>query len=411
MRKLIRKSAGWIHATLIIAIIIPLLYSMGAEPMDSIGQNLYIRCLIILLPIVASDFAVEKCKGFLSYFITSIVIFAITGMISWSFSVSLNSNMMSWAYQIMILCETVFVIIDRFAERLNKYKETKLSQGEDPNWHPYHAVLREPSFMVLIYFVVIYTIALNLNSPSVCNAALFSAIMYSLITLLYQYVCETETYLSLNKRTCNLPSKRIYGIGNGMLAIFLMLFLLTLLPSLFTVSNRHYRDLRNWFTDMETNYPDPEENNHTAENTEDPMAALIAEYGEPKPTPQWLIYLTYAMEFIVFLILAIILLKKIFASFHDFRKAIDENGDVVEELHETKETPLPIKKSAPINRRLSERERIRKKYRKAIRRHRKDRPAIYESPREIEVNAGIAGNEEYIKLHEDYELARYGRES
>lgn len=411
MRKIIKKSAGWTHATLILAIIIPLLYSMGAEPMDTVGQNLYIRCFIILLPIAVSDIAAEKCKGFLSYLITSIVIFAVTGLISWSVSLSLNSNMMSWAYRIMILCGTVFVIVDRFVERLKKYKESKLSQGEDPSWHPYHTVLREPSFMVLVYFVVIYTIALNLNSPSVCNAALFSAIVYTLITFLYQYICETENYLFLNKRTCNLPSKRIYGIGNGMLAVFLMLFLLALLPSLFTVSNRHYRDLRNWFADVETNFPYLDEDNHTEENVEDPMAALIAEYGEPKPTPQWLIYLTYAMEVIVFIILALMLLKKIFASFRDFRKAIDENGDVIEELRDTDEIPLPIKKSAPINRRLSERERIRKKYRKAIRRHRKDRPAIYESPREIEVNAGIAGSEEYIKLHEDYELARYGRES
>ena len=31
MRKLIRKSAGWIHASLMIAVIIPLFYSMGAE--------------------------------------------------------------------------------------------------------------------------------------------------------------------------------------------------------------------------------------------------------------------------------------------------------------------------------------------------------------------------------------------
>lgn len=410
MRKLIRKSAGWIHASLMIAVIIPLFYSMGAESAGMLEQHLYAKCLVIVLPIATSDFAAEKCKNFLSYLLISIIIFATTGILSWCISASLNTNMMSWAYMIIILCETLFVIIDRFVERVSKYKEIKLSQGENPDWHPYRTILREPTFIFLSYFVVIYTIALNLNSPSVCNAALFSAIVYTLTTLLYQYVCETENYLSLNKRTCNLPSRRIYGIGGGMLAIFLMLFMLVLLPSLFTVNSRHYRDLRNWFGDMDTNFPNPEDENITEDPVEDPMAALIAEYGEPKPTPQWLVYLTYALQVIVFLLLALLLLKKIFTAFRDFREAIDENGDVVEELHDTKEAPLPMKKSAPINRRLSERERIRKVYRKTIRRYRKERPAIYESPSEIEVRAGIANREDCMKLHDDYELARYGRE-
>ncbi len=411
MRKLIRKSAGWIHAALIIAIIAPLIYSMGAEPADMIGQYLYAKCLIIVLPIAASDFAAEKCKGFLSYFIVSVVIFAATGIICRCISLSLHTSMLAWAYVIIILCGTLFVIIDRFVERISKYKDAKLALGENPDWRPYRSIFREPAFIYLSYFVVIYLVAMNINSPSVCNAALFSVIVYSLVTILYQYVCETDNYLSLNKRTCNLPSKRIYGIGGGMLAIFLVLFLLALLPSLFTISNRNYRDLRNWFTDMETNFLDREEDFHLEENTEDPMADLMAEYGEPKPTPQWLIYLSYTVQVIVFVLLAVLLLKKVFDAFHAFREAIDENGDIVEELHDSKEAPLSIKKSAPMSRRLSERERIRKQYRKTIRRHRKERPAIYESPSEIEVRAGIAGDKDCIRLHNDYELARYGQES
>lgn len=410
MRKLIRKGAGWIHAALIIAIIIPLLYSMGTDPMDFTGGNLYLRCLIIILPIAASDFATEKCRGVLSYLMTSAAIFALTGLISWGLSFSLHSNTMSWAYVIMMLCGTVYVMIDRFMERIKKHQAKKLARGEDPDWHPYHTVLREPSFLALSYFVVVYTIARNLNSPSVCNAALFSAVVYTLVTLLYHYVCETENYLFLNKRTCNLPSKRIYGIGNGMLAIFLVLFLFTLLPSLFTVQSRHYRDLRNWSANIETDLPAPEEEPRAEESAEDPMAALMAEYEEAKPTPQWVLYLTYVMEGVVFLLLTLLLLRKIFATFRTFREAIDENGDVVEELHDAGEAPLSMKKSAPIKRRLSERERIRKEYRKTIRRHRKDRPAIYESPSEIEAHAGLAGSKDCLRLHEAYELARYGRE-
>lgn len=78
MRKLIRKSAGWIHASLMIAVIIPLFYSMGAESAGMLEQHLYAKCLVIVLPIATSDFAAEKCKNFLSYLLISIIIFATT---------------------------------------------------------------------------------------------------------------------------------------------------------------------------------------------------------------------------------------------------------------------------------------------------------------------------------------------
>ena len=209
---------------------------------------------------------------------------------------------------------------------------------------------------------------------------------------------ETEHYLSLNKRTCNLPSKRIYGIGSGVLAIYLLILILLTLPSLFTVSHRHYRDLAELM---------PENN---SENMgEDPMAALLEEYGDPTPAPWWVDFIFYAISAIIFVFLAIALMKKVYAVFQDFRITNDENGDIVEELQDTQEDIRKIRIPAG-HRRLSEKERIRKEYRKTIRRHRKDRPAIYESPTEIEANAGITGTEEGTALHTRYELARYGQE-
>lgn len=411
MRKVIRKSTEWIHATLIIAIIIPLLYALGAKQPDTVGQYLYLKCLVIIFPIVMSDLAVKRCKGLLSYLIAGILVFAVTGGLCWIIAGSLQTSFLLWVYIALILCETVFILINRLTERLYKKKEADAMQGENPDWRPSYAVLREPSFYILVYFLAVYVIAVNLNNPAACNAALFSAVIYTLTTFLYQYICETENYLFLNKRTCNLPSKRIYGIGNGMLAIFLLLLMIVALPSFFTISHRHYRDFREWTSNIEFDYIETEAENDTEYTAEDPMEALIAEYGEAKPTPRWVIALTYIIEIAAFAILAFMLLKKIYTTFHDFRKTVDENGDIVEELADTEESVQPIKKISPVRRRrLSERERIRKEYRKTIKRHRKDRPAPYESPREIEINAGIAENEDGKILHKQYEQARYGRE-
>ena len=53
-------------------------------------------------------------------------------------------------------------------------------------------------------------------------------------------------------------------------------------------------------------------------------------------------------------------------------------------------------------------EQIRREYRRFIRKNRKDRPNLYETPREIEMLAGVADTVEGQDMHERYELARYG---
>ncbi|MCM1121855.1 MAG: hypothetical protein NC416_04660 [Eubacterium sp.] len=409
MRKRIQTGAGWIHTTLILALIIPLLFALIAEEQTAPNLRLYLKCLLIVLPVAATDYAADRCRTLFSYLIISALTLAAAGIAAWAATACMHDSTLSWGYLLFFLGESLFVIVSRLYARLRKKKDREAAAYADPSFQPFSDPLKEPSFAVLIYFGAVYLLALNLNSPAVCNAALFSVIVYVPVTFLYQYVQNTEAYLSLNKRTCNLPSKRIYAIGGGILAIFLLLLLALALPSLFTVSQRHYRDLRKLTADLafdpETLLPEK----YPETPGEDPMAILLAEYGEPGPAPWWIDFILQIIAVCSFLFLAILLLKKIYAVFQDFRTSMDENGDILETLQDTAEDSRKIK--IPANRRrLSEKEQIRKEYRRAIRRHRKDRPAIYESPAEIEDHAGIAGNEETAALHTRYELARYGRE-
>lgn len=411
MRKVIKKSAEWIHITLILAIIPPLIYSLGAEQPDIIGQNLYLKCLVIILPVIATDFAVGKCKGLLSYLIICAGILAATVAVGRACAGRLHGSVLLWGYIAALAAETVFLIINRMTERLRrKEAEEEYVIIENSSWRLSFDSLRTPSFTALIFFVAAYALALNLNNPAVCNAALFSGAAYTVITILHQYVCNTETYLFLNKRTCNIPSKRIYGIGNGVLAIFFLLFIIVLLPALLTVSIRHYNDIRKSSLLMEFEYPEQESGMIMEQAADSPMETLMEQYGEQKPTPQWLIVLSYIVGAAALLLFMAALIKMIYDTFRAFREATDDNGDIVEELEETDEA-VKIKKARVSRRRLSERERIRKEYRKFIRRYRKERPAHYESPSEIEINAGIAESEECREIHRNYEFARYGQEN
>lgn len=410
MRKIIKQSAQWLHASLMIAIIIPLLYALCARKPDTIGQTLYIKCLVIIFPVIMTDFIKSRCKGLLSYLILSVFLLLATFVSGLAVAGPLRHHFLFPGYMALLFCETVFIICNRLAERISKAKAAAAAKGEDPSWRPVHSILREPSFPALIYFLAVYVLALNLANPALCNAALFSVVVYTPVTFLYRYIYETEKYLSLNKRTCSLPSKRIYGIGSGMLAAFLLMLMIISLPALFTVSNRHYDDIRDWTADITIDYTDLIPENNQEDIGKDPMATLIAQYGEPKPAPKWLSVLFHMVETAIFLFLAAMLLKIIRSAFQDFRKIGDDNGDIVEQLEDTAEAISKV--IIPSNRRNpSEQERIRKEYRKIIRRHRKDIPAAYESPIEIETIAGIAHSEDGKKLHKQYELARYGQES
>ena len=56
----------------------------------------------------------------------------------------------------------------------------------------------------------------------------------------------------------------------------------------------------------------------------------------------------------------------------------------------------------------TEEDKIRRSYRKFIRKNRKDRPAKFETPTEIETAAGVVDTTEGKELHKMYEFARYG---
>ncbi len=410
MRNAVKKISEWTHATLILAIILPAVYTLGARQPDPISRPLYLCCLLIALPIILSDLAIERCRGLLTYLAVGALSLAATAALGRMLISSVSDGSVSGFYMVFLIIETGMVITGRAVERLHRKRSDEEALRADPSWHPAPDTLRTPSFAVLILFGVVYALALNLNNSAVCDAALFSAVLYAPAALLHRYICETETYLSLNKRTGNLPSRRIYGIGSGMLAIFLLLFLFVALTALMTASGRTYRDVRDSLTPISFDYSQLTGELQLESPGEDPAQALIEQFGEPRPTPQWLITLSKIMEAAILAAVAAALLKVIFSTFRAFREAADENGDLVEELQET-ERAVRVKKSPAGPRRLSERERIRKEYRKTIRRHRKDTPARHESPAEIEQNAGLTDDADTQTLHDRYELARYGREN
>jgi hypothetical protein len=139
------------------------------------------------------------------------------------------------------------------------------------------------------------------------------------------------------------------------------------------------------------------------------LSILLEQDGEPAKPSKLLNAIFWILGAICFIVIIYGLVQFIRQIFKDFRNTLDENGDIIEEIKDDeagyKESELYLK-----GKHLdSEAMRVRRRYKKTIKKHRKDLPAPYESPDEIEMNAGLAGSEDMKQLHGEYENARYGK--
>ncbi len=258
------------------------------------------------------------------------------------------------------------------------------------------------------YFIAMYIAGILFNSKLLCDTALFSAITYLFPALAYTFFGTTEHYLMLNKRTKGIPEKRLYAVSGGMLCLYAALLLAVSLPSFLLINARKYTDIREWFTDMP---PAPagyegDMNFQTSGTNAGGMSQLLMDVGEPsKLSRLWEVLfwgLTIACAIAGVCAIAAIL-KKLF---QDFCRELDENGDKIEDLEEeTERNPIV----AAAREQDGETIKIKRLYKRTIRKHRKERPAAYEAPAEIEEKAGLAEDAAMQTLHVAYERARYGR--
>ena len=409
IRKLF-KIIEYLHATLIWALPIPVLYAIVGLQEPKGEKALYIKCLLLALSIIVTDVAIRHTKNLILY----LVICVLLGVGIWGFIIAIPIlfyqrtflTVEETCYIVGVLLETIVIALLRLQNRL---KETA-RRREDPLAPPSRSFLDTPSFSLLWYFALLYLIGLGFASKMVCDMAWLSAIAYVFLTVLYDYLDTTKRYLSINKRTKGISIRRLYGIRAVMMVRFGILLVLGILPSVLFAGCRRYTDIREWFNDMgpivyeyESSMPIQKVGGGAGE----PEWTKILKEEPPDPRLSRIFNtLFYAFGIGCCVFLAYGLAQAIRQMLRDFRSGLDENGDQIEEL-EKKEQIWKRKDQKNVLSQESEAEKIRRRYRKMIRQHRKDRPAPYETPTEIEENAGLQNDEDMQALHKKYEAVRY----
>lgn len=408
------KAVEYLHATLLFVMPVPLVYALAGWADPAGTGALYLKCLLIAVPVIVTERAADRIRSVLLYLLTGILLLAAVGGMT-RLAVSLTGDGGSHkgyeiCYCVIMSVETLFIVAKRFADRAGAAKRKR----EEPLAAKLVSFLNHPTLSLVWYFAVFYLSGLCLNAAALCDIAFYNAILYTFAALFYEYFGATRAYLEMNRRTEGISRRRLYGVSFAMLLVFTVLLSAGMLPAVLLSGHRQYTDIREWFSGVELM---PYEYEGQA-GFQMPAAGGAPDWmellddGQPAPEPSKLmIAVFWCIGAACMLALLYGVVQIIRQVLRDFRNSRDENGDIIEEIGDDR--TLRRREAVPGRRGRrgteSEAERIRRKYRRTIRRHRKEIPAPHESPAEIEENAGLGDDGQMRQLHRDYEEARYGK--
>ena len=408
IRRRIMTSLEWIHVFLFLSVIAPLVYMGDSRRVPEQLYNIYIAGYILFLPIVGIMTASKKSRKFWQYLLAVVCVYMAMSVGTRNLGALLLDEIANLIYVGTMLICTCLIAILAYVMRIYKGRRQEAKEIGDASWREAEFELDKPNKWVCLWFVGVYVYALNMDCPQVCNIALYSTMAYLLTAEAHEFLDKTKEYLKLNEEACqvqNIPSRRIYGIGKIFLIAYLCMLLLAIVPAILTIGNRNYNDIRisnpSRRAIVVTEYT-PRELLEIPE--------IMPQEMETEPVNETMVLILdiiiYVIATITFLIVIAGFLIMVKRELAKFSQTAYEEDDIVESLDLSDEEERMGSRS-PIWKRTEE-EKTRRRYRRFIRKHRKDRPAVYETPTEIEVAAGVADTEEGKELHKQYEQARYG---
>lgn len=365
---------------------------------------MYLKCLLVAIPVIVTERAAKCVKNLVVYLLICV---GLMSCIWFAAGLSNASGAYVVCYCIGMTAETFAISLKRLRGRLKESAHRKASEPFAPKEEEF---LDTPLLPLVWYFVVIYLFGIFLNAKPLCDMAFYSAAVYLFLALFCTYFRATGAYLEMNKRTKGIPKRRLYGVSFSMLMLFCAFLLVSILPSALLADQRSYTDIRHWFDDVDFVSYEYESSSGFEGVASGGMGMLeLITDGEPAPEPSKLMNgIFWIIGSVCILGLVYGILQFIRQLFRDFRDSHDENGDRIEALEEQDKAGTVI---VPVRARSAESdaEKIRRRYRKTIRRHRKEMPAPHEAPAEIEEQAGLRDDEQMQQLHRDYEKVRYGK--
>lgn len=413
MRRRAKQILGWCHGGILLSVLAPVLYALFIQgEMVYDMKRVWLLNLLILAVIAGTDLLMERCRGMGMYLFWSILCVTAVNAAAWKIRGITGEGDMDIGLGVAVILglESFVVYVERILIRLHDKRNVD-RQEENPDWQPRQSILTHPRAAYLLILLFAYGVGKFCNNPPLCNIIMGLLPLYLCGTLLYCYLEETQEYLFLNKRVCNLSGRRLYGINGSICLMFLAGIICLGIVSGVLSEYRNHRDIRGLFqkeVDMDEMPTEQlwEELNLYSDREDGILCFMEPEDKEP---PAWMKYLEQGLAVLGVSMAALLGICGFHRISRLFRETFDENGDVVENLQEEKEAVQSRKPLRTGRKNLTQTERIRRQYRRTIRKYRKEPPGRHETPYEMETYAGIADTEEGKRLHEIYERVRYHR--
>ena len=405
----IRHVLEWLHPVLLIQAVCPLMYAFYKERVDGYILPLYLIAFLLVICSFASRAAARRVKTMGLYLGICLASAAAALGMAWVLGGRYLSVYLRIALMVEMVIGCVWLVWDAGSIRMRDKRKKKAHEENDISWTDTEVILERPLRVGIAWFAIVYLAGLLNFCPILCDLALGFGTAYLLLVLVYWQLDATESFLEGRSGISNVPKKKIRTMRMGMLLVMMAGFLLTVLPALLSGRGRIYRDLRFQEFTAPVMMDMPMELSEEMQGEAVDWSEFLSEEEFYREPPWWLHYVEEAVGALFAVALAGVVLKGIVGYFRDFRGAPEENGDIAQALDEDVAVKLAGQKRRNPFAPLTDREKIRRAYRRAIRKYRKDSPSSYETPSEIEANADFPEGFDENKLHVEYEQARYAK--
>lgn len=361
----------------------------------------------LLLPAALSWFFIRKLRSLAAYLLGSAAAVAVL----WFVTGSLQTTALSAA--IFLMRCYVRVEKGRIRREMQEMPGEAGAQLAKELWE-IPTFLDEPRPVHWALFAVFYVGILLTRRYFMLPWMFYLLLAEVPVCFVHVYLREMGKFIKENQNIANLPINRIRRVGGIILGIALILLAMTVLPSalygkepLTDVLDR--MDARKISPgELLEDYPMEE---GSAMGGEMDLSALAGEYKEP---PAWMEALSKAFMFVCSAAIGVGLLIGVYRLCRNTAGYFsqEEEDEVVFLGTDEAEGAGGFfrRRRASAEKRGSPGRRIRRLYKKTIRRKLPERPAGWEAPSELEEKAGLQAGEAAAAFHGLYEKARYSRE-
>ncbi len=435
---------AWIHVWLLFLGF----YAFAAGFMELDGREAACFCalsLLLLIPTAASWFLIRKTKALWQFLLAGTAVCAVTylaakfccGIFSTQAAAAIEAavtasdgkskfeNGISPAFleslsgvMTGILAAVIFLI--RGYVRIRKGQLKKAAQDlptgamplADKEAWEIPTLLDEPKPIHFLWFIAQYVIGVVLKIPFYWHLMFYLLFADLFLCFFCQYLDGMHRFIRDHQKIANLPVETMQRTGKMILKIAVLLLVLFVLPSVLYGKDPIAEAIAGYEpkeVESTAKVETPEEETPQAAEQGD-MSELLGD-KEYKPMPAWIQNLFTGIMYLILVAVGAAILRAIYQSVRNAGKAFSEDEeDEVLFLHQGKDERenLPWKREKREGY-LSPNMRIRRQYKKTIKKAGKYQPTGAETPAELEERNELSGDT-MRRLHDGYEKARYSRE-